>query len=332
MLVASAISEVLGRKPVMVASVLASAVLALLCAAAPGYGALLVLRGLMGITLSGLPAVAMAYVAEEMSPQAIGLAMGLYIGGNAIGGMTGRLLSGVLAEHFSWRVALGAIGLEGAICGIFLWRSLPPSKHFSPRPFQPSGLLLAFRRHLRNPVLAKLFAEGFLIMGAFVAVYNFIGYRLLAPPYSLSQTEVGFIFSVYLAGVASSALMGSAVRRLGHLRVLAGNVMLMFLGLALTLAPGLAPVIAGVALLTAGFFGAHTVASAWVAGSAKHSRAQASSLYLFSYYAGSSVAGSAAGAAWTFAHWPGVAALVGTLLVAAIGLAVLLRARAARGV
>jgi YNFM family putative membrane transporter len=329
MLVASALSEVLGRKNVMLASVLASSVLALLCAAAPGYHSLLVLRGLMGLSLSGLPAVAMAYVAEEMHPRATGLAMGLYISGNAIGGMSGRLLSGALADAFSWRVALGGIGLAGLLCGALVWRGLPASRHFSARPFHAAALLRAFWRHLRRPVLPWLFAEGFLLMGGFVAVYNFVGYRLLAPPYGLSQAEIGLIFSVYLAGVASSAIMGGLVRRLGHLAVMAGNIGLMLAGLALTLAAPLATIVAGVAVLTAGFFGAHSVASAWVAAGAPDNRAQASSLYLFSYYAGSSLAGSAAGAAWAAGGWNAVAGLVAALLACALGIAVRLRQRRA---
>jgi YNFM family putative membrane transporter len=318
MLVASALSEVLGRKNVMVASVLASSLLAMFCALSPGYASLLVLRGLMGLSLSGLPAVAMAYVAEEMHPAATGLAMGLYIGGNAIGGMSGRLLSGALADAFSWRVSLATIALLGFVCGLLLWRGLPPSRHFSPRAFHARGLVRAFQRHLRSPVLPWLFGEGFLLMGAFIAVYNFIGYRLLAPPYELSQAAIGLIFSVYLAGVASSAIMGNLARTAGNLTVMISNIGLMLAGLGLTLATHLAVIVIGVALLTAGFFGAHAVASAWVAAGARSNRAQASSLYLFSYYAGSSLAGSAAGAAWSAGAWPGVSALVAALLLAAL--------------
>jgi YNFM family putative membrane transporter len=320
MLVASALSEVLGRKNVMLASVLASAVLAVFCAFAPGYKTLLLLRGLMGLSLSGLPAVAMAYVAEEMHPGATGLAMGLYIGGNAIGGMIGRLLSGALADAFSWRVSLATIGLLGLVCAVLLWRGLPDSRHFSPRAFHAGGLLRAFRRHLRSPFLPWLFAEGFLLMGGFVAVYNFVGYRLLAPPYGLSQAEIGLIFSVYLAGVASSAIMGNLARSMGRTPVMTGNIMLMLAGLALTLAAPLAVIVAGIALLTAGFFGAHAVASAWVAAGARTNRAQASSLYLFSYYAGSSIAGAAAGDAWAEGAWPGVTVMVAALLLAALAI------------
>ncbi len=330
MLVASSLSEALGRKPVMLASVLASAVLGLLCAAAPGFGALVALRALMGLTLSGLPAVAMAYVAQEMHPSAAGFAMGLTIAGNAIGGMCGRLLSGALADAFSWRVALGGTAALGLLCAILVWRWLPASRHFVARPLRAGALGGALLRHAGDGQLLPLFAEGFLLMGAFVAAYNFIGYRLLAPPFGLSQAKVGLIFSVYLAGVISSGAMGNLARRTGNLAVVVVNLLVMLGGVGLTMAQPLAPVVAGIALLTAGFFGAHAVASAWVTQAARENRAQASSLYLFSYYAGSSIAGSLAGLAWARGEWPAVAGFVTLLLAAGLLVCVALARPAVR--
>ena len=94
MLLASSLSDVWGCKPVMVVSLLASALLTLAAALAPSWPALLLLRTLLGLALSGLPAVAMAYVGEEMHPKSVGLAMGLYISGSSLGGMGGRLVTG----------------------------------------------------------------------------------------------------------------------------------------------------------------------------------------------------------------------------------------------
>jgi len=317
MLIASGISEAVGRKPVMVASLLASSVLALLCGLAPGFGALLLLRGLMGLTISGLPAVAMAYVAEEMHPKAAGLAMGLYIGGSAIGGLSGRLLAGALADFASWRVALAAIGVEGLACGLLLARGLPASVHFSPRALRARALLGTYLAHLRRPVLPWLFAEGFLLMGGFVTLYNFIGYRLMAPPYRLSQTSVGLIFCAYLAGVVSSPAMGNLAMRAGRRIVLVSNIGLMLTGVALTLAAPLAAIIMGVVLVTVGFFGAHSVASNWVGFRAPEARAQASALYLFAYYAGSSVVGYIGGLVFQAYGWAGICALLAGLLLPA---------------
>ena len=321
MLVASSLSEALGRKPVMVVSLLASAGLTLVAALAPGWHALLLVRALEGITFSGLPAVAMAYVGEEMHPRSIGLAMGLYIGGSGLGGMLGRFLTGALTELYSWRLALGTIGALGIVAGLIVWRSLPPSAHFRPRPLALGHLLMRFVDHLRDKGLPWLFAEGFLLMGSFVTVYNYVGYRLTAPPYGLGQTAVGAIFLVYLAGIASSAWVGDLAGRVGRRKVLWAMILVMLAGVALTLPQSLWAIVAGIAVLTFGFFGAHSVASSWIGRRALHAKAQASSLYLFAYYVGGSVIGSVGGLFWSRMGWNGVAALVGALLLTALAIA-----------
>jgi YNFM family putative membrane transporter len=324
MLAASAVADRVGRRALMVGSLFTSALLGLACAVPSGFSGLLLLRGLMGISLAGLPAVSMAYVAEEMAPTAAGLAIGLFIAGSAVGGMSGRLLAGALTAWFGWRAALGGIGALGLACAVLLWRFLPPSRHFAPCPLRLAALGAALARHLRDPVLRLLFAQAFLLMGGFVTIYNYTAYRLLAPPYRLGQDRVGLIFSVYLAGVVSSAVMGHVAVRAGRRRTLVGNVALMACGLALTLAAPLAAIVAGTALATAGFFGAHSVASGWVGSWARSARAQASSLYLLAYYAGSSIVGSAGGLVWARWAWPGivwlVAVLLGVSLLAATGL------------
>jgi YNFM family putative membrane transporter len=317
MLVAGAISETLGRKPVMVASVLASAFLTLATSFAPSWPALLALRAAAGISIAGLPAVAMAYVAEEIAPHSIGFAMGLYIGGSALGGMAARLAAGLLADLGSWRWATLALGAMGIIAGLIFWRSLPPSRHFSKRPWSARALAEGFLAHLREPGLRLLVLEGFLIMGSFVSIYNYIGYRLLAPPFGLGQTGVGLIFSLYLVGIVSSLVTGAVAARRGFRNVFWVMIAVMSGGVGLTLSESLPVVIAGIAVLTFGFFGAHSIASAWVGRRARTAKAQAASLYLFLYYVGSSVIGSLGGMFWERNGWSGVVAVVSLLLAAA---------------
>lgn len=318
MLLASAASEALGRKPVMLVSVLASALLTIAAAFAPGWESFLLLRALLGIALSGLPAVAMAYITEELHPRSSGYAMGLYISGTAMGGMAGRVVSGLLLEAGGWRGSVGIIGLLGLASALVFWRSLPPSRHFHPRPLAWGGLAANFAAHLRDPGLRWLFALGFLFMGSFVTVYNYIGFRLLAPPFGLPHAIVALVFSVYLVGIGSSAFVGGLSDRLGRRRVLWLTVLAMLAGLALTLAASLPLLVLGLALLTFGFFGSHALASAWVGQRAGASKAQASSLYLFAYYMGGSVMGASGGFAWAAAGWAGVAGLVGVALLAAL--------------
>jgi YNFM family putative membrane transporter len=260
----------------------------------------------------------MAYLSEEMDRRSVGLAMGLYIGGSGLGGMVGRFVSGFLADVASWRAALGVIGAFGIISALIFWRTLPPSRHFHPSPLALRQLETSFLDHLRDAGLPWLFLEGFLVMGSFVTTYNYIGYRLLAPPYLLSQTAVGAIFIVYLFGIGSSTWVGDLAGRLGRRKVFWATTAAMLAGLALTLMKPLALIIAGIAVLTAGFFGAHSVASSWVGLRAQHSKAQAAALYLFFYYLGSSIVGSCGGLFWSAAGWRGVVAFTGSLLTLAL--------------
>lgn len=328
MLLASAMSERLGRRTLMIASLLSSAALTTAMALFPEWPALLFMRALMGITLSGLPAVAMAYVGEEIEPRAAGLAMGLYIGGSAIGGMSGRLLAGVIADGHGWRVAALVIGLIGFAGAALFWKTLPPSRNFHPRSLDLRSVLAGFRSHLGNAVMLRLFAQGFLLMGGFVAVYNYVGFRLLAPPFSLGHAVVGMVSVVYLAGIFSSAWMGDLAARHGHGRVMTAGVLLQLAGSLLTLSENLWLLVAGMAVLTFGFFGAHSICSSWVARAARHGRAQASSLYLFGYYCGSSLIGAGGGYALADAGWTGFIGLVAILLVLAAANAFLLTRRA----
>jgi YNFM family putative membrane transporter len=179
-------------------------------------------------------------------------------------------------------------------------------------------VLASFLGHARDEGLPWLFAEGFLLMGCFVTSYNYIGFRLLEPPYSLSQTGAGAIFTVYLVGIGSSAWVGALAGRLGRRNVFWATVLLMLGGLALTLLEPLAAVVAGIAVLTFGFFGAHSVLSSWVGLRARQARAQASSLYLLSYYLGASAVGWCGGLFWAAWGWGGVTGFLGGLLAVAL--------------
>jgi MFS transporter, YNFM family, putative membrane transport protein len=325
LIIAGSLSEVASRKAVMALSLTASAALSLAAALAPGFSWLLVARALEGIALSGLPAVAMAYLGEETHPRAVGLAVGLLIAGNGFGGMAGRLGAGVVTDLASWRVALALVGLLGLVSAVMVWRNLPPSRHFHPLRLRLGDLTRPLLGHLADPGLRWLFVLGFLLMGAFVTLYNYIAFLLLARPYALSQTAVGAIFAIYLVGMAGSALAGQLADRLGRWPVLAAYVLVMLAGVLLTLHHALAAIILGLSVTTFGFFGCHAIASSWVSRRAQAAKAQAASLYLCSVYLGSSVAGSAGGIALARFDWPGVVALVAALVAALLLISLRLR-------
>jgi YNFM family putative membrane transporter len=320
---AGSISESLGRKLPMVASVFGSAAVTFGCAAVPNFATLLGLRVLEGIAISGVPAVAMAYISEEVAPEALGFSMGLYIAGTAIGGMSGRFLVGFVADAHGWRAALIAVGALGLVCAIGVLALLPKSRAFEPRKQSVRGHVAAYRAHVRDAGLPWLYATSFIIMGAFVTIYNYLGFHLAAAPFGLSQSAIGAIFIVYLVGVAASAIMGRLADRYGRRNVLWISEGIFMAGVLATLSRDLVTIVAGMAILTFGFFGAHSVASSWVGRRAKVNRAHATALYLFAYYVGSSVVGSLGGIVYTAAGWNGLIYAVTALLTIALAIAVL---------
>ncbi|GAB3813952.1 MFS transporter [Kribbella italica] len=324
LLIAGPASEVLGRTKLMRWSVIAAAAIAILCALAPNWQTLLALRGIQGVALAGLPAVAMAYLREEVHEDSHARASGLYVAGTAVGGMTSRLVAGGLADLGGWRTALGGIAVLGVACAVLLILLLPESRNFTAtRPsLQQTGKVL------KDPALLALYAIAATAMGAFVAVYNATGFRLAAAPYELGPGLASLVFVVYLLGSASSATAGRLADTYGRRAVVPIGCLVTLMGIAITLTHQLALVVVGLAVMTIGFFAVHGVASGWVparAHAADGGTAQAASLYLFAYYLGSSVFGGLAGAAWTHEAWPGVAALAGALVMVTLVLALALR-------
>ncbi|AKJ43825.1 MFS transporter [Pragia fontium] len=312
------ISDAVGRKPVMVIALMLAAILTIASSLTTSWHGILIMRALVGLALSGVAAVAMTYLSEEIDPMYVAFAMGLYISGNSIGGMSGRLLSGVLTDLFSWRFTLGSIGLIALIAALVFWRILPPSRHFRPSSLRPKTLLINFRLHWHDRGLPLLFAEGFLLMGAFVTLFNYIGYRLMAAPYYISQALIGLLSLVYLMGTYSSPKAGSLTLRFGRGPVFMFSIGLMLLGLCISLFSSIWIIFIGMLIFTSGFFAAHSVASSWIGRRARRAKGQASALYLFFYYVGSSVAGTSGGFFWHNYGWSGLVAFLSVMLICAL--------------
>jgi len=316
MLVIAKLSNRLDRKMTMLISLLGAVGLTGAIAVSKDFNVIVVCRALLGVLVAGFPAAAMAYITEEFEPGAVGLVIGIYISGSSIGGLTGRFLVSMLTDLLSWQNALLCVAAAGlAICGL-LQTNLPKSKQFFPQAQQrqEAGSLLD---NLHNTQLLRLYLAAFLVMGAFSAVYNFIGYPLMNPPYNLSQTVIGSVFSLYLVGTFSSAFMGGLADRYGNGEILCLSIGIMLAGGLLTLAGNLIVKIIGLAVFTYGFFGSHSTACSWVGKLGPRDKGQASSLYFVFYYLGGSAFGTVGGICLHAYNWPGVVGMVGVLLVGA---------------
>lgn len=323
MLIAASLSDVVGKKKLMVFSLFCTSVFGLLTAFSPNFLFLLLSRAMLGVFIAGIPSIAMAYVAEEFNPAGIGKAMGLYISGTSIGGMAGRIIVGALTDLFSWKIAIISIGVLTFFLSIAFLVTLPPSRHNVKKNLDWKQALVAYKGHLTNKKMMLLMFLPFLLMGSFVTLYNYIGFLLIEPPYLLSQTIVGFIFIVYIFGTYSSIYMGNKADEYGPSFIFKISIGIMIGGAILTLIPSLIGKIIGISIFTFGFFASHSVASTWVGDSAGKNKAQSSSLYLLSYYLGSSILGSFGGFFWLHFHWIGVITFIAVLLIIGFSLGVL---------
>ncbi|WP_108718941.1 MFS transporter [Miniimonas sp. S16] len=300
-------------------------VVPLLPSVLPGLEPILVVRFLTGLALAAVPATAVAYLHHTLSPRAAAAATGIYIAGTTVGGAAGRLLAGPLAAVVGWRAALGVIAVVCVIAAVVFVRAVPAQDGHAPVRSEaaPLGLRGAAHRIGRvvtdRPLLA-LCLQPFLLMGAFVATYNYLTFRLETPPFDLAPALAALCFLAYGAGTLTSSVSGRWTARWGRRRVVLAGAAAMALGAVAMLPATLFAVVPGLLLLTAGYFAAHSTASSWVGRRAGDVRSQAAALYNVSTYAGSALLGWAVGPLFQAVGWAGVSgAVVALAVVCAVG-------------
>lgn len=311
---ASILSEKFGRGRVLTISAVAATGVGMLVPLGQSIEQITALRALQGALLAGTPAVAMAWLAEELDQADLPGAMGLYIAGNTIGGIIGRLIPSLMLEVVSWRWALAASAATSLSLALATWVLLPPQRNFHPKDtIRPGAEFTAIAGHLRNPLLLGLMATAFVGMGVFVSMYNFFGFRAIGD-FGLPPSLAGLAFLMYLSGTWSSARAGSFVERFGRGRVVLAGAVLMLVGALISASSTLWLALVGLLIFTASFFALHSTASGWVGVIADHDRAEASSLYVFFYYMGSSILGAVTGRAFEALPWSGFVAVLAALL------------------
>lgn len=305
-LFAGIISDRYGRKNIMVIALFSTALLLLLSVAFPRWEVFLATRLLVGLAVSGVASVAMTYIGEEIAQQDVGFAMGLYISGTAIGGMSGRLIAGVMLDFTTWQVATLCIGAINILIALVFYFALPASRHFVAVRLSSDLMSKALRSTLADRQLRLLFLQGFILMGCFVSIFNYMSYHLLEQPIALSQTWIGLISIAYLSGIYSSPRAAAWSRQYGRDRVIFYMLISMLVGLWVMRFENVGLILLGLVIFTFSFFAAHSTASSWVSVQALQYRAVAASLYLFCYYLGSSLLGSASGLVWEQWGWLGI--------------------------
>lgn len=291
------------RERLMSLSLILSALLTITSAFMSHFVLLLLLNFLKGIALSGVSAVALAYLSDEIEPGKIGLAISLYLSGNTIGGMTGRVTGSLLAGWGGWQQAVWAIGITSLLLGYLFYWKIPASSQVSQNSISIKEKLQQMKDLLSKRLFIGMYLIAALAMGVFVSVYNYISIQLESPRYGLPHQMIAMIFVMYLTGVAGSIIVGKLSDKYRPERLLRYSLILLGAGLSMLLIPRLWALIAGLGVLTFAFFSTHTIASRIVSVNASRSKSSATSIYWLSYYAGSSIIGSLTGIILTRFGW-----------------------------
>ncbi|WP_346836637.1 MFS transporter [Microbulbifer sp. SAOS-129_SWC] len=328
LLVYGALSDALGRRNIMILTLVAAVLCGIGLSVVRDYTGLLVLRALQGWMLGGLPAIAIAYMGDEFSPRALTLAVGLYIGGNTLGGISGRLIGGFVGDWLGWHGAFVVMTVTSALCVAAFVILLPRSRRFTGRPLNLRAMSGAIFAHLQNPELLTAYLIGGLNFFIFINQYSYITFVLADPPYSLPASMLGMLFLTYLSGTFGSAISGKIADHLPQPRIMGLGILVFICGSLVTLNESLWVIVAGFLLSSFGFFLCHSTASSWVSRRARTAKASASSLYLVFYYLGASTGGFYLHIFWSSRHWPGVVLGSVLVLLVTLGLAIRLDKRA----
>lgn len=308
-----AVADVLGRKRVIVAAMFVMALPTLMVGLSTTLPELIFWRAVQGLVLPPIFAVTVAYIGDEWSPREATTAAGIYSSGSSLGGFSGRLVTGILADLIGWRAGFFALAAMVVAGGIAVAVLLPHERRF----VRSEGLLASGRQmlaHFKNRQLLATYAVGFGVLFNFICTFTFVSFHLAAAPYNLSASWLGAIFVVYLVGSVLTPWAGWAVGRFGRRRFMVGIVMLWLGGIALTLAPSLPLIVIGLSIGAGCGLICQAVSTGYVTTTAKAGRSSAVGLYVTGFYLGGSFGAAVGAFAWTLGGWPACVALVALML------------------
>ncbi|WP_350269859.1 MFS transporter [Brevibacterium sp. CBA3109] len=337
----------IGHARQIAGGVVLAALLALLLPFMPSPELLIVVRFLQGVAIAAVPATAMAYLSLRLPAAALPGAIGVYIAGNTIGGLSSRLLTGLAAEILGWHGGLAftaAVSLVFGVIVVWLLRhdlftttraiaareasatAAEPStaKQSSAVESDTSAVADSVQPPRRAIIplgsgLWRIYLTGFLCMIVFGGSFTMLGTRLQHDPWGLSEGAVALFFLIYLVGTLVTTYYGRLATKFSRTSLTLIGMVMALVGAGLTLVNSLPVIIIGMSLLTGGFFLGHTGASA----SASASRpgvdsTRSAAIYLTVYYLGTSLGAWLSAVLFTDFAWPGVVVMCMTSLLAVL--------------
>ncbi|WP_432468213.1 MFS transporter [Agarivorans sp. Z349TD_8] len=324
LLLLASLSDAIGRRKILLSSIILVPCISLLIGLvpAPSFHYIVVLRFFQGLFLAGVPAVAIAYLAEQLDANALIKSVGIFIAANSLGGIGGRLLGGWGAELLgSWSMAFVLVALLSLSMGIVVCFLLPMEAPTAASPWRLRQSLVNYKQHLGNSQLVAAYLVGGVGFGVFINQFSYLTFILADAPYSLPSSLSSLLFLSYLGGTFTASSAGRIADKIGGKRCIMAGLSLMALASLLSLFGQLWLLLLAMVVSSMGFFFCHAQASAWVNQHATQAKASASALYTISYYLGAACGGVLLQPFFSVWGWSGivfasVSALTGVLWVA----------------
>lgn len=221
-LVFGPLSDLLGRKQVIVYGLLSLALSTFLITFVHSIGPLIVLRAIQGFFAATFQPVALAYVFEIYPSEKRGTTIAIISTGFIMAGIIGQVISSWITKSWGWSFVFVFFGIVYFLVFFILWWFLPTTA----KQTEATHLLTSWRKMFRlllRPKLVAVYIITFTLPFSFVGMNASMG-GYLSHTYGLTAEQILNIRSVGIIGMMISPLAGKFIARVGLKSVLVGGL------------------------------------------------------------------------------------------------------------
>lgn len=303
------LGDLLERRRLIVATLLIAAAGLGLAAAAPSFGVFALAVGGLGVT-AVVAQIVVAMSSSLAAEEERGRVVGTVMSGLLIGILSARIVSGIVAQLFGWRVmyVIGAAVI--LLLAAVLRAALPrvPATERLPYPQLLRSVLVLIRE---EPVLRQRMLLGSTAFGCFSILWTSVAFLLSGAPYHYGNAAIGLFGLAGLAGAIAAPVAGRLADR-GHGRLaMTGAIVVMLVSWGL-LAFGKTSVlalIAGIVVLDLGAQAMHISNQSAVYSLHGQARSRLTTAYMVAYFSGGVVLSATTSALYSSGGWGAVCAL-----------------------
>jgi len=287
----------------------------LVCAATSDLWVLIGARFVQGIFIPALTTCLAAYLAKTLPAERLNVVMGSYVSATVLGGLGGRLLGGWIHPPLHWRYAFVSASMFILITTFSAFRWLPHTPVVLGQQEKATGFLTLLKRW----ELVRLYFCAAGSFAIFSSIFNYLPFRLSAPPFRFSTQLTTLVYLVYVVGIFMGPTAGRISNRFGTGNTLLGGSAILGCSLALLLPASIASVVLGLFGICTGFFTIHAAAVGSLNRQLLRGQGRANALYVLFYYVGGWLGITISGFVYRMGGWSALVYSTMLLLLVPLG-------------